>query len=261
MWGLEDGGARGRRSTSSWLMLQCETLAAAAGGIADPGRAADAASRAPDQPGGAGVRAAGSPRAGAAATTCARSARRACELGTEVVGARAAAPTASRAVLRDAGPADAQRRPRPLPRRGRRRAQHRAARARHPDARARPPRGRPSRRCSARRSGTCSATAARHLRRRPPRGAGPLPARRPGRPLALRRVLGARVEQASRSFTEERLTRADPARAPASPSSSRGSSGSAPSRSRRSSPSASAASSAFLSATPPTASPRAAAPA
>ena len=112
------------------------------------------------QPGRAGLRAAGPPRAGAAAPTCARCRPARVELGTEVGRPRRRPGGRPRDAARHG---DGHRPGRWTPRyvvAGRRRAQRRAARARHPDARPGRPRRRRSPRCSARRCGISSARAA-----------------------------------------------------------------------------------------------------
>ena len=137
------------------------------------------------QPDRARVRAAGPPRAGAAAPPRASLPAARVELGTEVVGVENG-PDGVGAELRDAAGGERAWSTPATSSRPTARTARSAPRARHRDARAGPPRHR-SRRCSARRCGSSSAThryglyAITH-----PEAEGHLPAGGPGRPLAVR---------------------------------------------------------------------------
>ena len=188
-WGLEDE-VRAGAIDAEWLMLRCDTLAQAASGMAAADRHAHEAAERPPQPGRAGVRAAGSPggRAAAASPLPGGRTRRVRHRGR--VGRQRAGRRPRRAARR--GQRGLAGRPCPLPRRGRRCAQQRPACARHSHARPRSPGG--GRHGAVPRApvGRARRLPARHLQRHAPRRPRALPARRPGRPLALRGVLGPR---------------------------------------------------------------------
>ena len=177
---------------ASWLMLQCESLARAAGGRARSRSACPtrAAGR-PPQPDRAGVRAAGPPRGRDAAPPPALAVRARAEFATEIVGVdngpTACVPSCGTGGRGRAG------RARPLPRRRRRCAQHRAPRSGHPHARPRAPRGRRTALFRAPLWDVARRASARHLQRHPSRcrRALFLPAGR-GRPLAATACTGIR---------------------------------------------------------------------